>query len=188
MGIKGWLTIGAGLVISAVYVIRRLQEENRREAKVARIIREVDCKGEKEEEPNAIDEMTDEIEQAFRDMGLDEKADAYAGAMDCLKNMSKPFEIDEIEKRYQNVHDARQAVLDLMEQKEEQTYDMIRNAVSSKDFTQMYNLFEQRYNKYPVQMSRAEAFGKASDEGLITKDILAEAQEFYGNLWFYVGD
>ena len=32
MGIKGWLTVGAGLVISAVYVIRRLQEENRREA------------------------------------------------------------------------------------------------------------------------------------------------------------
>lgn len=85
MGIKGWLTIGAGLVISAVYVIRRLQEENRREAKVTRIIREVDCKGEKEEEPNAIDEMADEVEQAFRDMGLDEQADAYVEAKNELK-------------------------------------------------------------------------------------------------------
>lgn len=173
MGIKGWLTVGAGLVISAVYVIRRLQEENRREAKVARIIREVDCKGEKEEEPNAIDEITDEVEQAFRDMGLDEKADAYAGAMNELKLNEKMV----------------QEMRDLMEQHlEEQAYDMIRDAVMRKDFTQMYNLFEQRYNKYPVQMSRAEAFGKASDEGLITKDILAEAQTFYGNLWFYVGD
>ena len=173
MGIKGWLTVGAGLVISAVCVIRRLQEENRREAKVARIIREVDCKGEKEEEPNTIDEMTDEIEQAFRDMDLNEEADAYAGAMNELKLNEKMV----------------QEMRDLMEQHlEEQTYDAIRNAVSSKDFTQMYNLFEQRYNKYPVQMSRAEAFGKASDEGLITKDILAEAQTFYGNLWFYVGD
>lgn len=172
MGIKGWLTVGAGLVISAVYVIRRLQEENRREAKVARIIREVDCKGEKEEEPNAIDEITDEVEQAFRDMGLDEQADAYVEAKNELK----------LDERMQEMRD-------LMEQHlEEQTYDMIRNAVTSKDFTQMYNLFEQRYNKYPVQMSRAEAFGKASDEGLITKDILAEAQTFYGNLWFYVGD
>ena len=168
MGIKGWLTVGAGLVISAVYVIRRLQEENRREAKVARIIREVDCKGEKEEEPNAIDEITDEVEQAFRDMGLDEQADAYVEAKNELKLNEK--------------------MVQEMQDFEEQTYDMIRNAVTSKDFTQMYNLFEQRYNKYPVQMSRAEAFGKASDEGLITKDILAEAETFYGNLWFYVGD
>lgn len=182
MGIKGWLTVGAGLVISAVYVIRRLQEESRREAKVARIIREVDCKGEKEEEPNVINEITDEVEQAFRDMGLDEQADAYAEA-------TKPLTFDEIENRYQNMHETKQAILDLIDQRQEKRdQDIIRNAVASKDFTQMYNLFEQRYNKYPVQMSRAEAFGKASDEGLITKDILAEAQTFYGNLWFYVGD
>ena len=101
-------------------------------------------------------------------MGLDEKADAYAEAMNELKLNEK--------------------MVQEMQDFEEQTYDMIRDAVAKKDFTQMYNLFEQRYNKYPVQMSRAEAFGKASDEGLITKDILAEAQTFYGNLWFYVGD
>ena len=44
------------------------------------------------------------------------------------------------------------------------------------------------YNHYPVQMSRAEAFSKAREDGLITDDEYKEAREFYGNLWNYTGD
>ena len=198
MGIKRWLTIGAGLVISAVYVIRRLQEESRSEAKVARIIREVDCKGEEPEETKSVDEMNDEIEQAFRDMDLNEEADAFEAAVDTFATQVEQEVKDATGKSVEEILtyaklDDGETVKDWIDRnfekmKEEADLEQIRSAVESKDFTQMYNLFEQRYNKYPVQMSRAEAFGKASDEGLISKDILKEAHERFGNLWFYVGD
>ena len=56
------------------------------------------------------------------------------------------------------------------------------------EWTEPYNKFERMYNPYPVQMSRAEAFGKAMDDGLITYEEYNEAREFYGNLWYYTGD
>ena len=57
-----------------------------------------------------------------------------------------------------------------------------------KDFSKMYNEFERRYNPYPVQMSRAEAFSKALQDGLIDKETYQQAHDYYGSLWFYVGD
>jgi len=56
------------------------------------------------------------------------------------------------------------------------------------DFDKMYTEFEAKYNPYPVQMSRADAFGKALNDGLIDKDTYLAARKYYGNLWFYVGD
>ena len=63
------------------------------------------------------------------------------------------------------------------------------NLVMSKtNFTKLYNEFENRFNPYPVQMSRAEAFGKARAEGLIDEITYEAAADYYGKLWFYVGD
>lgn len=56
------------------------------------------------------------------------------------------------------------------------------------DFNEMYLKFERMYNKYPVQMSRAEAFGNALKDGLIDEDTYQKAHEYFGNLWCYVGD
>ena len=56
------------------------------------------------------------------------------------------------------------------------------------NFNEMYNEFETKYNPYPVQMSRAEAFGHALKDGLITEEVYHEARKYYGSLWFYVGD
>ena len=56
------------------------------------------------------------------------------------------------------------------------------------EFNKMYNEFERKYNPYPVQMSRADAFGHALEDNLITKEVYDAAREYYGNLWFYVGD
>ena len=56
------------------------------------------------------------------------------------------------------------------------------------EWDELYSKFEGMYNPYPVQMSRAEAFGKARNDGLITDEEYREAQEFYGNLWRYTGD
>ena len=57
-----------------------------------------------------------------------------------------------------------------------------------KDFNEMYQKFERKYNPYPVQMSRAEAFGHALDDGLIDEETYMKARKYFGNLWFYVGD
>ena len=69
--------------------------------------------------------------------------------------------------------------------KKEKRMNMI---LSSTNFYKLYDEFDKRYNPYPVQMSRAEAFGKALGEGLICKDVYDAAHEYYGNLWCYVGD
>ena len=60
--------------------------------------------------------------------------------------------------------------------------------MSNTNFTKLYSEFENRYNKYPVQMSRCEAFGRALNDGLIDRDIYDAAQKYYKNLWNYVGD
>lgn len=56
------------------------------------------------------------------------------------------------------------------------------------DFDKMYLDFENRFNPYPVQMSRAEAFRCALNNRLITKSEYQQAREYFGELWFYVGD
>lgn len=57
-----------------------------------------------------------------------------------------------------------------------------------KNFNKMYDEFERKYNKYPVQMGRYEAFGRALEDGLIDQETYDEARKYYGSLWNYVGD
>lgn len=61
-------------------------------------------------------------------------------------------------------------------------------AKTRMEWNKLYSEFERKYNPYPVQMSRAEAFGKALNDGLITDEEYREACEFYGSLWNYTGD
>ena len=61
-------------------------------------------------------------------------------------------------------------------------------AKTRKEWNELYNKFECMYNPYPVSMSRAEAFGKAMKDGLITDEEYKEAHEFYDDLWYYTGD
>lgn len=61
-------------------------------------------------------------------------------------------------------------------------------AKTGVEWKELYNKFERMYNSYPVQMSRADAFGHAREDGLITDKEYAEARKFYGNLWNYTGD
>lgn len=61
-------------------------------------------------------------------------------------------------------------------------------AKTNREWSELYNKFEGTYNPYPVQMSRAEAFGKAMGDGLITDEEYKEARNCYGTLWNYTGD
>ena len=58
-------------------------------------------------------------------------------------------------------------------------------AKTRREWSELYKKFEGMYNPYPVQMSRAEAFGKAMDDGLITEEEYKEAHEFYSD-WNYI--
>ena len=60
--------------------------------------------------------------------------------------------------------------------------------MTGMEIQDMYKEFERKYNPYPVQMSRADAFSHALKDGLIDEKGYKEAREYYGNLWFYVGD
>ena len=60
--------------------------------------------------------------------------------------------------------------------------------LSSLDIHRMYQQFERKYNPYPVQMSRCDAFGHALEDGLITREEYEYIRTFYGSLWNYVGD
>ena len=60
--------------------------------------------------------------------------------------------------------------------------------MASKDYGALYNEFERKYNKYPVQMARYEAFRYALNDGLITEEEYNEAREYFGKLWNYTGD
>ena len=64
----------------------------------------------------------------------------------------------------------------------------LNNAIEKKDFSTLYNIFEDLYNPYPVQMSRSDAFNHARNDGLITDELYKEAAAYYKTLWYYVGD
>ena len=59
---------------------------------------------------------------------------------------------------------------------------------NKKDYEKMYWSFEEKYNPYPIQMARYDAFRHALTDGLIDEETYFEAQEYFGKLWNYVGD
>lgn len=79
----------------------------------------------------------------------------------------------------------------VLDQKEtNRLFNLIGRAVvvTTKDLNDLYCLFENKYNPYPIQMSREEAFRRALNDEWISKDTYDLAKRYYGNLWHYVGD
>ena len=72
MGIKGWLFIGTGLALVTALILGLKREEDLCAEKAEKIIREVDG-NKKEEEIPSVDEMADDVEKAFQEMGLDDE-------------------------------------------------------------------------------------------------------------------
>ena len=60
-------------------------------------------------------------------------------------------------------------------------------AKTGAEWEDLYMRFESMYNQYPtMQMSRAEAFRKALDDGLITYEEYKDAREYYDDLWYHM--
>ena len=82
MGIKGWLTVG-GVVLTGIAVWLGLKKkEDEHYEKIQKMIRDVDRK----ELEETTEKIIDDIEKSFRDMGLNDEADAYVDAMGALEN------------------------------------------------------------------------------------------------------
>ena len=79
-------------------------------------------------------------------------------------------------------------LLEYAKRKNKEWKETVERIVKTTNFSKLYNEFEERYNKYPVQMSYAEAFGHAYQDGLIDELTYTVAQNYYGKLWNYVGD
>lgn len=66
--------------------------------------------------------------------------------------------------------------------------ERLKKIMETTNFTDIYSKMDEKYNPYPVQMSRASAFRYALRDGLIDQDTYIAARRYYGKLWDYVGD
>lgn len=128
------------------------------------------------------DESAKKVERIIRD--VDNKDDKKEEEGDSVEKMSN--ELTEAMKDLELDKDSSDEWLGTTFANADE--NLIEVAIKDQDFTQMYNLFEQRYNPYPVQMSRATAFAEAKAEGFISEELFEKAREFFGDLWSYVGD
>lgn len=79
MGIKGWLTVGGALLTGIAVWLGLKKKEDEHYERIQKMIRDVDRK-EPETEEETAEKVIDDIERSFREMGLDDEADAYAAA------------------------------------------------------------------------------------------------------------
>lgn len=77
---------------------------------------------------------------------------------------------------------------EVLEEREKIKKEEAKKAIEEKRWDDVYRLTERWYNHYPVDMSRAEVFTNLEKDGYITKEDRTDAYNYFGNLWFYVGD
>ena len=63
-----------------------------------------------------------------------------------------------------------------------------KQIIYNTDINRIYNDMDQKYNKYPIMMSNADAFGHALADGIIDEETYNAIREYCGKLWNYVGD
>ena len=77
---------------------------------------------------------------------------------------------------------------EVKEKEEKERKEKAKEAIKNKKWDDVYHLTERWYNHYPVQMSRSEVFTNLEKDGYITQEEYAEAYNYFGSLWNYVGD
>lgn len=77
---------------------------------------------------------------------------------------------------------------EIEEREKRENIEKAKEAIKNKKWDEVYRLTERWYNRNPVDMSRAEVFTNLEKDGYITKEQNMDAHDYFGNLWFYVGD
>lgn len=101
MGIKGWLTVGGALLTGIAVWLGLKKKEDEHYEKIQKMIRDVDRKKTEVNKVKTVEEMTDDVDRAICGMDIDG---------DDTEPRARTFE--EIEKTYQNMRNAKQAILD----------------------------------------------------------------------------
>ena len=82
-------------------------------------------------------------------------------------------------------------VKEVKEKEEQAEREKVKEVIDSgkrNKWDEVYRLTEHWYNHTPCQMSRAEVFTNLEKDGYITEEDRSDAHDYFGNLWFYVGD
>lgn len=170
MGIKGWLFIGAGALLTIAVLLGKNKEKDLYAEKVEQVIRDVDKKD--HDDPATVEQMSDDVEKAFREMGLDAEAEAVKGAVEDLKDLKK------------NATD----ILNKTVTDDEDFLKEVETAKNSKNFRQLEDILEHKFNPYPYHQAPASTYSMAKSKGIIDEALYEEAAKYYGKLWFYSGD
>lgn len=203
MGIKGWVTLGGGLLLALLAALGLRKEDLERNEKIQKMISDVDRKEpEKNEEVKSItvEELISEVNDAVSGMGIGNSG----------KEDPKARTFEQIEADYQQMRETKQRILDgiksnstesvSQEMKEEEWQkqqeekaekrwqDAVAKGIKDKNFHKLENLFDQKYAGGPWHPSPASVFGDAHHDGVITIELYKEAQDYFGKLWCYSGD
>ena len=87
MGIKGWLAIGGAVLTGIAVWLGVKKKEDERYEKIQLMIRDVDRKEPEKKEEETTEKIIDNIEKGFRDIGLNDEADAYVAASEAIQDM-----------------------------------------------------------------------------------------------------
>ena len=161
---------GLGVVAGVKKIIRYRKEKKETQKKQEQLEKQSEgwkmlqeaMKGNSEEEQKSVDDILEEVKK--------EVEDGQKNVGDFIKYAEEL--VDKTEEKIANDFQER----------------LIEKAINEKDFNMLYTIFEDIYNKYPVQMARYKAFCMAEEDGLITEELVKEAKKYYGKLWNYVGD
>ena len=150
---------------------------------------------------NTIKEITEKDTALIRDLKLQLEASnlCYNDLDNQLKAMieeNKKYDNEEFKEwmtlktSFKLEKDAFYKYLQEQRKKEEREKEeaVVKKAIEDKDWDKVYNKTEHWYNHNPVDISRAEVFGKLETDGFITKEQRKEAHDYFKDLWFYVGD
>lgn len=200
MGIKGWLAIGAGVVVTIAVALGIRREEDQHDERIKKMINDVDLSPEEEPKPIAVKELIDDAKESAKQQ-KDCEADADSAAIKVVDNseiLEAAKQRKENEEKLQELRDKAndpewQAEQERLRQEDEQKKEAlwkrkVKKAVEQKNFSALEDLFDQKYAGGPWHPSPASVFGEAHKNGDIPDGFLELASEHFGKLWFYSGD
>lgn len=198
MGIKGWLAIGAGVVVIIAVALGIRREEDQHDERIKKIINDVDLSPEEEPKPVTVNEL---IEGAKEVMQKNDEANADPTTVKVVDNseiLKAAKQRKEDEEKLQELRNKAndpewQAEQERLRQEDEQKKEAlwkrkVKKAVEQKNFSALEDLFDQKYAGGPWHPSPASVFGEAHKNGDIPDGFLELASEHFGKLWFYSGD
>lgn len=74
------------------------------------------------------------------------------------------------------------------ERKEKDWLQRVNKAVERKNYFELEDILNEKYNPYPYHPAPYGPYGQAKNEGVITEEFYKEAEKHYGKMWCYSGD